>query len=67
MVFAEFKLAKHKLNLLNELVFKSRKPRQGLKELDKWLKRDPNDISLQACCITYTRAKDFIADLVCSS
>jgi hypothetical protein len=48
MVFAEFKLAKHKLDLLNELVNKGRKPKQGLKELDKWLKRDPNDATLQA-------------------
>jgi hypothetical protein len=48
MVFAEFKLAKHKLDLLNELVNKGRKPKQGLKELDKWLKRDPNDVTLRA-------------------
>ena len=48
MSFTDFKLAKHKLDLLNDLVHKSRKPKVALKDLEKWAKRDPNNLDLQA-------------------
>ena len=48
------KLSRDKLELIDDLLYKSKKPKQALKELDKWLKKVPGSAQLQ---VSYFRSK----------
>ena len=41
------KLSRDKLDLIDDLLYKSKRPKQALKELEKWLKKVPGSAQLQ--------------------
>ena len=46
------KLSRDKLDLIDDLLYKSKRPKQALKELEKWLKKVPGSAQLQVSHIT---------------
>ena len=41
------KLSKDRLDLINDLLNRSKKPKQALREIEKWIKKTPKSIHLQ--------------------
>ena len=56
MAFKNFKLARYKLNLLQDLLYRSEGSKSALREVKKWVKRNPyNTELLVSPCFVNTR------------